>query len=133
VSGDYLSDDAPVSPVTTGSRAEAVVEFVKSKVGLAYIWGGTGPNGYDCSGLTYMAYASIGVSLPRTADAQAGVGVPVTLDEIEPGDLVFYYSPISHVAMYVGDGQVVHASTYGVGVVYGDVQMTTITAIRRML
>jgi uncharacterized protein YgiM (DUF1202 family) len=133
VSGDYLTTEAPPPLPEASTRAEAIVNFVKSKVGLAYIWGGTGPDGYDCSGLAYSAYASIGVTLPRTADAQAGVGTPVDLANIQPGDLVFYYNPISHVAIYVGDGQVVHASTYGVGVVYGDVGMTTITAIRRIL
>jgi cell wall-associated NlpC family hydrolase len=127
VSGDYLATEPP-APSSAGQIA---ADFAKTKVGLPYVWGGNGPDGYDCSGLTRAAYLAAGIAIPRVAADQATYGYPVSRADIQVGDLVFYYSPISHVAIYVGDGQVVHASTYGVGVVYSSVDMTTITAIRR--
>ncbi|MDR1078692.1 MAG: SH3 domain-containing protein [Propionibacteriaceae bacterium] len=130
VSGDYLSSQAPAA---ADNRAQGAVDFARSKVGGPYVWGGNGPLGYDCSGLVKAAYASVGVSLPRVADAQAAYGYPVNRADVQVGDLVFYYSPISHVAIYVGDGQVVHASTYGVGIIYSKIDMASITAIRRLV
>ncbi|MBA3369077.1 MAG: C40 family peptidase, partial [Geodermatophilaceae bacterium] len=72
-----------------------------------------GPDEFDCSGLTMYSYAAAGVSLPHSSKSQSTMGVAVSRDELLPGDLVFYYSPVSHVAIYVGDGQIIHASTYG--------------------
>jgi cell wall-associated NlpC family hydrolase len=95
------------------ARAAAAVTFAMAQLGKPYAWGATGPDSYDCSGLTQAAWESAGVALPRTSSAQAGAGTPVPRAALAPGDLVFYYSGISHVAMYVGDGQVVHASRPG--------------------
>jgi uncharacterized protein YgiM (DUF1202 family) len=131
VATQYLTETEPAPLASGADKAVAAAEFAKTKVGGPYVWGGNGPTGYDCSGLTKAAYDSVGITIPRTAAAQADYGVPVSLADIQVGDLVFYYSPISHVAIYVGDGQVVHASTYGVGIIYSKVDMTTITAIRR--
>jgi cell wall-associated NlpC family hydrolase len=128
VSRDYLAAEPP----RTAAAAQIAVDFAISKLGGPYVWGGNGPTGYDCSGLVRSAYQAAGISLPRVASAQATYGVPVSRQNIAVGDLVFYYSPISHVAIYVGNGQVVHASTYGVGIIRSDVDMATITAIRRM-
>ncbi|MDR1265915.1 MAG: SH3 domain-containing protein [Propionibacteriaceae bacterium] len=130
VSGDYLSAQAPSA---ADNRAQGAVDFARSKVGGPYVWGGNGPLGYDCSGLVKAAYASVGVNLPRVADAQAAYGYPVNRADVQVGDLVFYYSPISHVAIYVGDGQVVHASTYGVGIIYSKIDLASISAIRRLV
>lgn len=96
-----------------------VSNFARSKVGGPYIWGGNGPTGYDCSGLTAAAYRSLGISLPRTASAQAGVGRTVSYNAMKPGDLIFFGSPADtyHVAIYVGNGQIVHASTPKTGIV----------------
>jgi peptidoglycan DL-endopeptidase CwlO len=75
--------------------------------------GATGPDVFDCSGLTSYAYAAAGVTLLRSSTQQATMGRQVSRAELQPGDLVFYYSPISHVALYIGDGKIVHARTYG--------------------
>jgi cell wall-associated NlpC family hydrolase len=84
-----------------------------AQVGDRYVAGGTGPNAFDCSGLTSYAYSSAGVSLPHSSRAQSTLGRQVSRNELQPGDLVFYYSPISHVALYIGNGMIVHARTYG--------------------
>jgi len=84
-----------------------------SKVGSPYAYGANGPNTFDCSGLTSFAYAAAGISLPRSSGEQAGVGTPVSRSELKPGDLVFFYSPISHVGIYIGKGMMVHARTEG--------------------
>jgi peptidoglycan DL-endopeptidase CwlO len=108
------------APVVVGpggsSRAMTAVNFALSQVGKAYVMGGTGPNAYDCSGLTMVSYAHAGVGLPRTSQAQYGVGQPVGLSQLAPGDLVFYYSGISHVGIYIGNGMIVHAANPRSGV-----------------
>jgi cell wall-associated NlpC family hydrolase len=81
--------------------------------GVPYVWGGTTPRGFDCSGLTQWSYRRAGRSLPRTSSAQSQVGTPVSRADLRPGDLVFFYTPVSHVAIYVGNGQVVQASEPG--------------------
>ncbi|MEV5309763.1 NlpC/P60 family protein [Streptomyces sp. NPDC052610] len=91
------------------SRAASAVSYAYSKLGSPYVWGATGPDAFDCSGLVQAAYRSAGVSLPRTTYAQIGAGRRVTRSELLPGDLVFFYSGISHVGIYVGNGQMVHA------------------------
>jgi cell wall-associated NlpC family hydrolase len=91
------------------SRAAAAVSYAYSKLGSPYVWGATGPDSFDCSGLMQAAYRSAGVSLPRTTYAQIGAGRRVSPSELLPGDLVFFYSGISHVGLYVGNGQMIHA------------------------
>ena len=100
---------APSAPAGSGAAAAAVAAAL-SKVGSAYVYGAAGPNAFDCSGLTSWAWAQAGVSIPRTSGGQAGLP-SVPLSQLQPGDLVTYYSPVSHVALYIGNGQVVHAST----------------------
>ncbi|MDT0308514.1 NlpC/P60 family protein [Streptomyces sp. DSM 44917] len=94
-------------------RAAAAVAFALAQQGKPYVWGATGPDAFDCSGLTQAAWRAAGVSLPRTSYAQAGAGRRVSRGELAPGDLVFYYSGVSHVGLYVGDGRIVHASRPG--------------------
>jgi cell wall-associated NlpC family hydrolase len=97
-----------------GSGAAAgAVRYAMAQVGKPYCYGGSGPSCYDCSGLTMAAYASVGISLPHSSAAQIGVGRRVSASELQPGDLVFYYSPISHVSMYIGNGQRVSATHTG--------------------
>ncbi|GGO53584.1 C40 family peptidase [Streptomyces lasiicapitis] len=91
------------------SRASAAVSYAYKALGSPYVWGATGPNAFDCSGLTQAAYRAAGVSLPRTTYAQIDTGRRVSRSELQPGDLVFFYSGISHVGIYVGDGQMIHA------------------------
>ncbi len=92
------------------AAAQAAVNAALSKVGAAYVFGSAGPNSFDCSGLTSWAWAQAGVSIPRTSSGQSGLP-SVSLDQLQPGDLITYYSPVHHVAMYIGNGQIVHAST----------------------
>jgi cell wall-associated NlpC family hydrolase len=95
--------DAPTS------RAAAAVSYAYQKLGSPYVWGATGPNAFDCSGLIQAAYRSAGISLPRTTYAQINAGQRISQSELLPGDLVFFYSGISHVGIYVGRGQMIHA------------------------
>lgn len=99
--------------VAPSERAGAALAFAMAQIGKPYIWGGTGPDGYDCSGLMYAAYRAAGVSIPRTSQAQYSSLTNVSMGDLQPGDLVFYYSGISHVAMYIGSGQVVHSPNFG--------------------
>jgi len=94
--------------------------------------GATGPNAYDCSGLTTAAYRSVGVSLPRTSQAQYRVGTPVSLSNLQPGDLVFYYSGISHVGIYIGNGRIVHAANPRSGVTTASVTSMPFMGGRRV-
>jgi len=97
-------------------NARTALDFAYSKVGMPYVWGGTGPNGYDCSGLTQAAWAAAGVSLPRTTYDQVNAGQRVSWENKQAGDLLFFYpggSGPDHVGMYAGDNVMVHASTSG--------------------
>ncbi|MFK0281502.1 NlpC/P60 family protein [Streptomyces sp. NPDC090499] len=97
------------SVAATDSRAAAAVAYAYAKLGSPYVWGATGPDAFDCSGLAQAAYRSAGVSIPRTTYAQINAGRRVSRSELQPGDLVFFYSGISHVGIYIGDGQMIHA------------------------
>ncbi|QKW18898.1 transglycosylase family protein [Kitasatospora sp. NA04385] len=104
----------------TGSKA-AAIDFALSKVGQAYVYGGTGNGGWDCSGLTQAAFRQAGISLPRVAADQADYSTRVSLDSLQPGDLLFWSSNgsnsgVYHVALYVGDGKYVEAANPSAGV-----------------
>jgi cell wall-associated NlpC family hydrolase len=106
---------APASVPASG-RAAAAVAFAMAQVGDAYVYGATGPSAWDCSGLTMGAWAQAGVSLPHSSSAQYSSGPHIAESDLQPGDLVFYYSPISHVGMYIGNGMIVNAENPSVGV-----------------
>jgi cell wall-associated NlpC family hydrolase len=115
IAGRSLSaPSATELPLVPGSAAAIAIQVALSKVGSTYVAGGSGPNTFDCSGLTSFAYAAAGVMLPHSSRAQFTLGRRVERNELQPGDLVFYYSPISHVALYIGNGMIVHARTQGV-------------------
>ena len=106
-----LSRTAP-RPTSTGAasaRAAIAVRTALAQVGDPYVYGAAGPDAFDCSGLTMYAWAAAGVSISHASSMQPSEGTPVSISELMPGDLVFYYSPISHVGMYIGNGQIVHA------------------------
>jgi cell wall-associated NlpC family hydrolase len=101
--------------------AQKAVDFALAQTGKPYVYGAAGPDSFDCSGLTMAAYASAGISLPHSAADQYNYGRHIQyssaadlVTKLKPGDLIFYYSPIGHVAMYVGGGQAMSASTEGV-------------------
>ncbi|MEU4566040.1 NlpC/P60 family protein [Micromonospora sp. NPDC023956] len=96
-----------------GGAAGRAVTFACAQIGKPYVWGAEGPDAYDCSGLTLAAWARAGVALPHNAAQQRRATAPVGRRELRPGDLVFYYSDLHHVGMYVGDGWLVHASRAG--------------------
>lgn len=96
-------------------NARVAIEWALSKQGLPYVWGGTGPHGYDCSGLVQGAWRAAGVQIPRTTWQQQGALPPVSRDQLQPGDLIFFQTipgpPPTHVGMYIGDGKMVHAGS----------------------
>ena len=96
--------------------SDAVVAYASNFLGVPYVWGGTSPSGFDCSGLVQYVYAHFGITLPRTSEEQQNVGTPVSRDGLKPGDLVFFGSPAYHVGMYVGDGQFIEAPRTGLSV-----------------
>jgi cell wall-associated NlpC family hydrolase len=100
-------------PKAVSGNVGAVIRYAYAQLGKPYQWGTTGPGAFDCSGLTMMAWAQSGVSLPHSSRAQIGIGRQVTRSELQPGDLIFRYSPISHVSLYVGNGQQISATHTG--------------------
>ena len=121
----------------TGEEAnEKAQELMEEGVELeTYKWGGTSlTNGADCSGFTLSVYANYGVSLPHSSKAQANCGTRIDLSELQPGDLVFYGGKnIHHVAMYIGNGQVVHAQSTNTGIVVSSMNYNTPTRAVRIL
>ena len=103
----------PARSSRASGAAQTAVDTALAQVGEPYVWGAGGPDAFDCSGLTQYAYSAAGVSLPHSSSSQSRMGTPVSRDQLQPGDLVFFYSPVSHVGMYIGNGQMVHASTSG--------------------
>ncbi|WP_445284756.1 NlpC/P60 family protein [Streptomyces sp. DSM 118148] len=103
---------------SASGRAAAAFSAAQSKIGSPYVYGATGPSSYDCSGLTSWAYAQAGVSIPRTSEAQAGIGTRLTRSQLQVGDLVFFFNDLHHVGLYAGNGQVLHAPRTGTVVRY---------------
>lgn len=95
------------------AAAQRAVDFALAQVGKPYSFGADGPGSYDCSGLTMAAWRAGGVSLPHVAASQINYGTHVSADQLQPGDLVFFYSPIGHVSMYIGNGMLVSAPQPG--------------------
>ena len=96
------------------SGAAGAVAAALSQVGVPYVWGAASPgSGFDCSGLTKWAWGRAGVSLPHQSGQQSATVPHVPIDQAQPGDLIFYYSPIGHVGIYVGGGQMIHAPQTG--------------------
>ncbi|MFW6694622.1 NlpC/P60 family protein [Streptomyces sp. MAR4 CNX-425] len=124
--------DAARGPVQApNARAARAVSYARSAVGSPYVWGATGPGSFDCSGLTQAAWGAAGVSLPRTTYTQAAAGTAVPRSALAPGDLVFYYPGRTHVGIYAGGGQIIHAPRPGATVRYAPVDaMPFATAVR---
>ncbi|MEU0838322.1 NlpC/P60 family protein [Streptomyces sp. NPDC005962] len=101
------------STSTNSTKAAKAIDFAESQLGKPYVWGATGPNSYDCSGLTQAAWKAAGVSLPRTTWDQVKAGTRVSTSDLKPGDLVFFFDDISHVGLYIGDGMMIHAPKPG--------------------
>ena len=124
VSAAYV-EETDYTPAAASSKGQELANIALQYVGYSYVYGGASPRvGFDCSGLVQYACAQLGYSINRTASTQLQNGVTVSWDELAPGDLVFFKKPgsttskpVTHVGMYIGSGQSVHASDYGVGVI----------------
>lgn len=122
ISADYVT----IVDSNEISKTSEIVDLALSFVGSRYVYGGSSPSGFDCSGFTSYIYKQFGISLNRTASGQLDNGTPVSMSELQPGDLVLFLKSAnsgkraSHVGIYIGNGQFVHASTYGVGVIVSD-------------
>jgi cell wall-associated NlpC family hydrolase len=99
--------------VADSGAAQTAIDAAMAQRGKPYVWAAGGPNSFDCSGLTAYAFRAAGISLPHSSRMQSQMGQPVSRDQLQPGDLVFFYSPVSHVGIYIGNGQMVHAPTSG--------------------
>ena len=119
------------SPSAGSSAGATAVQAALTRIGSPYVWGGGGPGAFDCSGLVQWAFAQAGVFLPHSSYALAAGGQPVSVDQMQPGDVVTQYSDASHVGIYVGDGLMVHASTYGIPVRVESVYNSPIYNVRR--
>ncbi|WP_329335627.1 NlpC/P60 family protein [Streptomyces sp. NBC_00663] len=95
------------------TKADKTLAFARSQIGKPYVWGATGPDSYDCSGLTQAAWNAAGISLPRTTYDQVNFGTTVPLANAQPGDLVFFYDDVSPVGIYIGNGMMIHAPKPG--------------------
>ncbi|MEV3904797.1 peptidoglycan hydrolase RipC [Mycobacterium sp. NPDC050551] len=114
-----------------GGQGAVAVQAALSRIGSPYSWGGSGPSAFDCSGLVMWSFQQAGISLPHSSQALARGGQAVSMDQMQPGDLVTYYSDASHVGIYIGGGQMVHASTYGTPVRVAPVDNAPIYNVRR--
>lgn len=124
--------EALPAPGAASPRALAALMAARQALGSPYVWGADGPSAFDCSGLMKWAYAQAGVSLPRTSQAQRYAGRMVPLGEARPGDLVAYRADASHIGMYAGNGQVIHAPYPGAPVRYDPVGMMPVSSVTRV-
>ncbi|WAL63856.1 NlpC/P60 family protein [Amycolatopsis cynarae] len=104
---------APAASIAGSNLGASALRAALTQQGKPYVWGAAGPGAYDCSGLVQWAFKQTGRALPHNAAMQSALGAPVAPSQLRPGDLVFFYSPVSHVGIYVGDGKILHASTTG--------------------
>ncbi|MDO5426226.1 MAG: C40 family peptidase, partial [Eubacteriales bacterium] len=127
---------AEESSSSSSSLRDSIVSYALQFVGNPYVYGGTSlTNGADCSGFVLSVMANFGVSLPRTAADQAACGTSVSSSSIQPGDLVFYSdgTEVSHVGLYIGGGQIVHASNPSSGIIVSDMYYQSVYCIRSVL
>ncbi|MFF8317312.1 NlpC/P60 family protein [Streptomyces bobili] len=116
--GDTSSSSPSPSPSPStdssyATKAEKALAFARAQIGKPYVWGATGPDSYDCSGLTQAAWKAAGVTLPRVTYDQVNAGTTVSLSSAQPGDLVFFYADVTHVGIYIGNGMMIHAPKPG--------------------
>ena len=130
---DYLGPevDAPDLPSGSGAGIRAL-RAAAAQLGKAYRWGATGPRNFDCSGLTSFSFRQAGITLPRSSSQQARIGRPIGFGDLQPGDLVFFHRPVSHVGIYAGGGKMIHAPQTGDVVRYQTVNRSTFSGARRL-
>jgi cell wall-associated NlpC family hydrolase len=130
-SAPSLPQPAVADAAAAATRA-AALDFAMGKIGSPYRYGASGPNAFDCSGLVSWAFKKAGKSLPRSSRAMSQVGTPVSRDALQPGDLVFFYRPVSHVGIYIGNGKILHASTRKSPVKISDMGRMKFNSARRI-
>jgi cell wall-associated NlpC family hydrolase len=129
--GDVAPPDGATLPGEATGEGTLAVQAALTRIGSPYVWGGSGPNQFDCSGLVMWAFQQAGISLPHSSQALARGGQAVDMSQMQPGDVVTYYSDASHTGIYIGDGMMVHASTYGTPVRVAPVNNAPIHNVRR--
>ncbi|WP_128433223.1 C40 family peptidase [Streptomyces cyaneus] len=112
-SSDSGTSDSSTSDSSYATKAEKALAFARSQIGKPYVWGATGPDSYDCSGLTQAAWKAAGVDIPRVTYDQVNAGTTVSLSNAQPGDLIFFYDDVTHVGLYIGNGMMIHAPKPG--------------------
>ncbi|MFC7013102.1 NlpC/P60 family protein [Streptomyces viridiviolaceus] len=113
-SGETATDTgSSASDSSYATKAEKALAFARAQIGKPYVWGATGPDSYDCSGLTQAAWKAADVTLPRTTYDQVAAGTTVPISQAQPGDLVFFYDDVTHVGLYIGNGMMIHAPKPG--------------------
>lgn len=113
IHANYVTEGM-ASAQTMSADAAQIIEIAKKYIGTPYVYGGSSPSGFDCSGFVKYVFAQAGISLPRTADVQAKEGIYVSYENLQPGDLVcFGSSSINHIGIYVGNGQYIHSPRTG--------------------
>jgi cell wall-associated NlpC family hydrolase len=125
------SADASGTAKASDTKGQVALAWAQKQLGKPYSFGATGPSSFDCSGLTLGAWKAAGVTINRTSQAQFRNGRAVSKDELQPGDLVFFYGGISHVALYVGNGTIIHAPHPGAGVRYAKLSTMPFAGARR--
>ena len=130
-SSSSVDSSSIISGASGSAKGKDIANFACRYVGNPYVAGGTSlTNGADCSGFTFAIYKEFGISLPRTSTAQRGAGREVSLSDAQPGDIVCY---AGHVAIYIGGGRIVHASTPSTGIKYGNVNYKPVITVRRIV
>ncbi len=123
---------APIGPIIGTGVGVRALRAAQVQLGKPYRYGAEGPGSFDCSGLTMWSFKKAGVNLPRSSRTQASIGRAVSWDELQPGDLIFYYSPVSHVGIYAGGGKMINAPQTGDVVRYSKVSSRAFVGARRL-
>ena len=135
MSADYLSVSSGSSSSSSSSSSSnlgaKIVATARTKVGCPYEWGATGPNSFDCSGLVYWSHAQHGIYLPRVSTDQANSGKAVAFENMQPGDVMCFYNPVSHVGLYIGNNRYIHSPQPGEYVREQDISQGTSNAFNR--
>ncbi|WP_312471579.1 NlpC/P60 family protein [Neobacillus sp.] len=124
---------AEVPSITNADAVSTIIATAKQYLGVPYVWGGTTPSGFDCSGFTSYVYRSVGINLPRVSRDQQNLGTRISPSQVQPGDLVFRGSPAYHVGIYIGGGQYIHAPQTGDVVKIAPYNPSAFTSAARVL
>ena len=133
IAGPTITFSVSSLPAAPNATIALIIKTALAQLGKPYIYGDAGPNGFDCSGLTMFSFAAADIALPHSALAQSQMGTPVARADLRPGDLVFFYSPVSHVGLYIGNGMMVHARTFGSPVAVTSVDQAGYRFARRLV